>query len=207
MRPHLNLLPTSLRVRAVLRSRVRLWSRLTLAAACGALLLAYRPWAESLQQQRLLHQCDLQASRLARMKAEAARMKKRLAADRTLQAAIAACQDDQLALRTMGVVGQVVRQPDLKVRMREIEFLRLQTSSNPSDPKAPPVETLSIRLIGLTSDQLAITTFVTRLRDTGIFDTIEAKPTGAQGTTSQLQHAFHIDGTLLRPRHVVAQGR
>lgn len=206
MRPHLNLLPAPLRVRALLRSRVRLWSRLTVMAAFGALILAYKPWAESIQQQTLLHQCDLQASRLGRMKAEAARMRKRLAADRTLQTAIVACQDDQLALRTIGVVGQVVRQPDLKVRLREVEFLRVASTSG-SDPKAPPIESLNVTLMGLTSEQLTITTFVTRLRDTGIFDTIEARPTGSQGTTAELQHAFRIDGKLLRPRHVVAQGR
>ena len=206
MRPHLNLLPTPLRVRALLRSRVRLWSRLTVIAAFGALVLAYKPWAESIQQQTLLHQCDLQSSRLARMKTEAARMRKRLAADRTLQTAIVACQDDQLALRTIGVVGQVVRQPDLKVRMREIEFVRVSAASNPADSKSAAVEDLNVTLVGLTSDQLAITTFVTRLRDTGIFDTIEAKPMGAHGTTAELQHAFRIDGKLLRPRHVIAQG-
>lgn len=134
-------------------------------------------------------------------------MKQRLAADRTLQAAIAACQDDQLALRTIAVIGQVVRQPDLKVQMREIEFVRVQTASNPSDAKSAPVESMNVVLVGLTSDQLAITTFVTRLRDTGIFDTLEAKPVGSQGTTQLLQYAFRIDGKLLRPRHVVAQGR
>ena len=181
--------------------------RLTVIAAFGALVLAYKPWAESVQQQMLLHQCELKASRLARMKAEAARMRTRLAADRTLQTAITACQDDQLALRTIGVVGQVVRQPDLKVKLREIEFVRINTASSSKDSKTPAVESLNVTLVGLTAEQLTITTFVTRLRDTGIFDTIEAKPMGAQGTTAELQHAFRIDGKLLRPRHVVAQGR
>jgi len=178
MRTSINLLPASVRRRALLRRRARQWGAIwALAAAVALAIVGARlipghdaDFARAEAQQR-------QADRLAKSEKKLADLRARLAALREQQAAVGTALDEAPALSALGVVSQCARRVGGAIHVEGLTLARSDAKTGSQTPPAAPArgDQRVLTLRGMATDSLAVAAFATGLREAGLFASVERK--------------------------------
>jgi hypothetical protein len=178
----MNLLPMSFRHRLLIRRALRFWavvwgvSALAASIMCGLLWLELWDWRQELAH----HQAE--AAALQAMQAE----NQKLAADITAISRRAAVVEDvhgiAQPLSLLGVVSRSAKSADRQLQVQRLQVSHIEErivnpKTRPGTPAkdAPIRRRLEVSLSGVAHDDVSVAKFVSSLRESGMFETVELK--------------------------------
>ncbi len=206
MKSHLNLLPTRMRQRAVIRERLFRWGCLcavTLALVIGVCVAECQKLVAMKSCVAAMHD---ECAPLRQMETESKGIQKRLDELKSRESLSATLETSYYAFQSMGVVSGGTNNGQTGVCVRELELAtetrtsskRRSNEKGKKAPKSDPKEQTitSLRLRGNATDDLAIARFVKSLKDASLFKTVKlisASETELLGTAVR---EYEIDCTF-----------
>lgn len=179
MKPHLNLLPPSVRYRLLLRRRTREWAlRGMLLAALALVLLG-----------GVLHQWNSASQELVLWKRRAAAVEEIAAKNRQLISQIGLLQrqldkyrdlhSERLGYQLLSTISRSSRatQGDLQIRKLALQLVEASVEANEKNKAAPPkiMRSYHLSVTGAAKSNLHVARFASALRDCGAFERVDLK--------------------------------
>lgn len=194
MKPYLNLLPWKLRCRMLLRQRIRQWAMVWSALAVCSVLMYAQSWTGLTTAQEELEVWQRRAVAVQSVQEQNAKLQRKIAALQERLVKYGHLNSEQIGFQLLATISQSSGAVDGKIQVQKLAFRQFQVpeappAAAPGTPAAPvsapvpgaPVKPPKMRdvrtlsLTGVAANNLAVAQFVSSLRDSGAFQSVDLK--------------------------------
>ncbi|MDB5388210.1 MAG: Secreted protein [Planctomycetaceae bacterium] len=193
MKQHLNLLPWKLRWRMLLRQRLRHWVLVWSILAVGCGLLYAQSWHGLALAQDELEIWQRRAVPVQAVQQKNASLQRKIAELQERLAKYGHLDSEQIGFQLLATISQSAGAVDGKIQVQKLAFKQTQVVDIPATPNVPaaqpapqpapgtPVkkpkmkDVRTLTLSGVAASNLVLAQFVSSLRDSGAFHTVDLK--------------------------------
>ncbi len=183
MTSHINLLPWEYRRRTIVRRVLTRWAVLTVIALTGSGVFIVDNHLKLCESQAELQQLVQQTAPLRQVVDSNRHLSAQLKHSDQRRLLLDSLAATGQPLQLIGIVSQSASSTPGEIVVQQFELIENETATSTREQSTakqntlPPVSERHRRLglIGMATDDLALTRFVTQLRDVGVFHTVELR--------------------------------
>lgn len=168
----INLIPVATQRRLAVRRLLRVASRSTVTTGACVLVLLGVEWARARAASRALQELEARYAPIVRLVEEHDRLASQIAELEAREELSLRLARDSRGIAVLAALAEATESSDGSVYVRRLSY----QGSRP-DRSQRSSANRAVRLEGAGADGLAIATFTTRLRDTGVFEAVEVEST------------------------------
>lgn len=203
MKPHLNLLPWKLRCQMLLRQRLWQWCVGWSALALGfAVLLGWR-WHGLVRAQEHLSDWQRRASTVQAIDTRNESLRRQIAALTARLGRYGHLESEQIGFQLLATISQSSTFCAGNIQVQKMTFKHVQVADTTvakdaaPNAKAPPMRDVrKLLLNGVAKDNLAVAQFVSSLRDSGVFQSVDLKSSLGNTVADVGSHTYHVECTF-----------
>ena len=204
MKRHLNLLPWQERYRTLVRERFRQWCYVWAVLALATSTVGLWEWKRLGTSERETEVWRRMSEPAVRNRASNKELQQKIAVAQERITAYGHLESESIGFSLLGTISQCTGHCQDKLQVRKLKFKTTQktdvvpvafASTTPAPPNTKPVVTTRtvhiVSLSGVATSNLTVARFVSALRDSALFQTVDLK--SSQGKTELTSHLRHYE--------------
>lgn len=203
MKQYLNLIPWKVRCRILLRRHLRDWSiRWALLAMIGLSLYTLNRHQLSVVN-RDLAAWHRRAATIEVIDAKNNALNRQIASLKSRLAKYGHLESEQIGFQLLGTISQSTEFNDGSIQVTKLTFKQTQVvetpdKATPVDPTKPPKvrDVRTVALDGVAANNLALAQFVSFLRDSGAFSTVDLKSSQENKLNTVASRNYQVECTF-----------
>lgn len=204
MKDRLNLLPQEFQDAVSAGKRIKLWAVVlcVVGAACAGILYQQRQSLASLKQEQAAN--TSRVTPLRKKLAESASARQQLSELRTKHTLVSMLEDELPAVQILGVVSRSAQDPDRRILVTKLntdEIMRdiPNAAAAPVNPRTrrpanvKQEKVLAVVVSGVARDDIAVTRFVTKLRQSKMFRSVKLNSTSGGEQAANIGRKYEVE--------------
>lgn len=207
MKQHLNLLPWKYQRKTLLRKRLRTWMVGWIAIVAVSGLMYGSLWFKVAAARRDLGEAQRSAASAQAIDEQNAKLNRDVARLQDDIAKFGHLKNERLGIHLMAVVSQSWSRCGGKIQVQKMSFRETQVVEASSKPAVPPVpgtaakpqptvKVQALSITGVAANNLAVSHFVSALRDSGSFLRVDLKSSKGKQDRETGSHVYQVECTF-----------